>query len=216
MIFGWQHQFNFILSEPFLKYRWWWLISIQSLSMIQKDFSFGSDLRGMIAWIKNGLKSCPEKIKWIRMFAITWCDLSKRPNKWTEAFIGDKNHDKNFVARAYLRKIMQDKIMISIRALNPLPAGTIFVSNVAMMKTRPSSIAIKNEIFSPDFTGIKIAIIDTQPRISIGNTIVNVVCLYFRCGINNTTCWPKIAIYRHICLRTQVSMTWTPCPSNSV
>ena len=90
--------------------------------------------------------------------------------------------------RAGFRANRVEKIVMSIRALNPLPAGTIFVSNVAMMKTRPSSIAIKNEIFSPDFTGIKIAIIDTQPRISIGNTIVNVVCLYFRCGINKTTC----------------------------
>ena len=79
-------------------------------------------------------------------------------------------------------------------SLKSRPAGTIFVSNVAIMKTRPSSMAIRNEIFSPDFTGIKIAIIDTQPRISIGSTIVNVVCLYFRCGINNTTCWPEIAL----------------------
>ena len=142
------------------------------------------------------------------MFAIEWCDLSKRPNKWTEAFIGVKNHDKTFGALSckLCRKESCGEIVISIRALNPLPAGTIFVSNVAMMKTRPSSIAIKNEIFSPDLTGIKIAIIDTQPRISIGKTIVNVVCLYFRCGINNTTCWPKIAIYRHVCLRTQVSV----------
>ena len=101
---------------------------------------------------------------------------------------GSLNRVKNFVARAFLTKITKDKIMIPFRALNPRPAGTMFVSNVAMMKTRPSSIAIRNEIFSPDFTGIKIAIIDTQPRISIGSTIVNVVCLYLRCGINKTTC----------------------------
>ena len=87
------------------------------------------------------------------------------------------------------------KIVMSNPSLNPRPAGTIFVSNVAIMKTRPSSIAIKNEIFSPDLTGIKIAIIDTQPRIRMGSTIVNVVCLYFRCGINKTTCWPKEMIY---------------------
>ena len=101
---------------------------------------------------------------------------------------GSLNRVNNFVAGACLTKTTKDEIMISIRALNPRPAGTMFVSSVAMMKTRPSSIAIKNEIFSPDFTGIKIAIIDTQPRMSIGSTIVNVVCLYLRCGINKTTC----------------------------
>ena len=93
--------------------------------------------------------------------------------------LGDKNR---------ARQNCVVKIMMLNPDLNPRPAGTIFVSNVAIMKTRPSSIAIKNEIFSPDFTGIKIAIIDPQPRISIGRTIVNVVCLYFRCGMNKTTC----------------------------
>ena len=61
---------------------------------------------------------------------------------------GSLNRVKNFVARACLTKTTKDEIMISIRALNPRPAGTMFVSSVAMMKTRPSSIAIKNEIFS--------------------------------------------------------------------
>ena len=104
-------------------------------------------------------------------------------------------------------------------SLKPRPAGTIFVSNVAMIKTRPSSIAIRNEIFSPDFTGIKIAIIDTQPSIRIGSTIVNVVCLYFRCGINETVCWPKTSNdqfcwYQNRKIQFLTYLNWLVCHHN--